>query len=168
MSCHCHPDEHSHSSKHSCCGGGCGHSHKQKIIEISDQAVAFLMRLENTQVLPLARFVLTSTQSQHLECIALAPVYLVAPDESITHIKEIGMLLLGLQAQELITLDYDQPLQNCEYDVYESSSAYQIFSDSVREGRDREGFLFDLAKLEFGSISLTPLGHQALEQLKLV
>lgn len=133
MNCQCHHEHDLHSSDHSCCDKF-DQNHKHKIIEISDQEYTFLIHLEKYLFLPLARFVMTSTKSEHLKCIALAPVYLIETNETLDHVNENSALLIGLQDKKLNQLDYDQPLQFCEYDVYPNSTAYQIFVDTVRDG----------------------------------
>lgn len=174
MSCHHHHE--AHQSAHSCggeshCGGGCcggccgGHCDTPQAIELSEGEYAFLMGLAEIPFLPLARFVLSSTRSEHVRSVALSPVYLTERDAGIEDVRKTGGLLLGLEEKGLISLDYDQPLQGCDYADYHNSAAYRRLQAAVAEGRQQAGFLFDQAEMELGSIALTALGRHTIEQL---
>lgn len=159
---HCQHGEHHH--EHGCCGGHCCRR-GQQTIELTQREHAFLMCLAQIPFLPLARFVLASSQAEHVGAIALAPVYLVDRDETLERVKQTGAVLLALQEKGLVSLDYGRPLQGCGYEDYQDSAVYRSFRQAVSEGGQREGFLFDLPKLEKGSMALTALGRQAVEQL---
>lgn len=173
MSCHHHHE--AHQSAHGCCGeshcgggccGGCGgHCGTPQAIELSEGEYAFLMGLAEIPFLPLARFVLSSTRSGHVRSAALSPVYLTERDAGIEDVRATGGLLLGLEEKGLISLDYDQPLQGCDYADYHNSAAYRRLLAAVAEGRQQAGFLFDQAEMELGSIALTALGRHTIEQL---
>lgn len=151
-----------------CRGGHCqGHCpcHTRQAIELTAPEHAFLMDLAQIPFLPLARFILASTRSDHARSVALAPVYLTEETETLERVRETGAVLLALQEKGLVSLDYDMPLQGCGYAVYRNSSVYRLFTECVAEGSHRPGFLFDQAELELGSIALTSLGRNALDQL---
>ena len=155
--CHGHGSEH---HEHTCCAG-----HQKREILLSDEETQFLRCLAQTPFLPLARFVLRSSKSTHLESVALAPVYLSDKDESMESVKKTASILLNLAEYGLITLDYDEPLQNGDYAVYSNSSLYTYFTETVTEGSKNKDFLFDTAALELGSIALTHLGRTVIKNM---
>lgn len=181
MSNHSHSTDHDHSPEchcgehhscgqhedheHSCCEGGCCGGHSHQPIELSQQDCDFLSTLAQIPFLPLARFLMTSIKSDHLESVALAPVYLTDGTETVAQVRETGDMLLNLEGFGLISLDYDQPLQGFDYGLYQNSAAFHTLEDVVREGSQKEGFLFDRALVETGSVALTALGQQVIDQL---
>ena len=135
--------------------------HYSAAIEISRAEHEFLLALAQSAYLPLSQFLLVST-TDDLESIALSPVYIIDGTESVAEVREKGETLTSLENKGLITLDYDQPLVNYDYGLYHNSVAYNELKELVREGRQREGFLFNDSRLETGSIALTLLGQAAL------
>lgn len=144
------------------CDGGC----QNRIIYITEDEKTFLMKLAQIPFLPLTRFVMRSTASDDTESGALAPVYMEDKNDAMNTVKKTGDILLSLEEKYLITLDYDLPLQNGDYSVYEESELYQLFRSTVAEGGKQAGFLFDQPVLERGSIALTALGQDALDSLE--
>lgn len=168
--CSCH-DEHDSCHDHgahgetgcgSCCSGGC----HDNVIYITEDEHTFLSALSQTPFLPLARFIMTSSKSDDVESVALAPVYMTDKTETMDAVKKTGKTLRDMEEKGLITLDYDMPLEQGDYSVFEQSALYQMFCDTVNEAKDKEGFLFDQPVLETGSIALTALGRAALDSLE--
>lgn len=145
----------------SCCG--C-----RREILVSEPEADFLMRLAQIPFLPVVRFLLKSSLSSHLESEALAPVYLERSDDSLDTVKETGKVLKALKQKGLLSLDYDRPLEGGDYSLYERSKLFAYFKETVAEGSRRPGHLFNLPLLECGSIALTALGQQAVEQLEII
>ena len=162
----CCGGDHEHDHEHGCCGGD--HEHDQEAIEISDIEHQFLMALAEVSFLPVARFVMGSTKSEHLSSVALAPVFIQESEVPMDEVKMLGEGLLHLEEFGLITLDYDQPLDGYDYHVYEQSDVYKEFQKVVLEGSTREDFLFDSGAMEKGSIALTTLGQGAIDQLQTI
>lgn len=162
MSCHCNHTTPPHGET-GCCQGGA--PCRSAPLELTEREAEFLRGMAQIPFLPLARFLMLSSQEDDLSSVGLSPVYLADADESLDRIRDTGALLLSLEAKGLITLDYDYPLEGCDYEAYRASSAYQLFARTVREGGQQEGFLFDLPELELGSMALTALGRSAIEQL---
>ncbi|MDR1159063.1 MAG: hypothetical protein LBK69_00330 [Syntrophomonadaceae bacterium] len=149
------------------CAEKCGECccNRNKII-LTREEKEFLSLLAATPFLPVCRFVVKSTQSEHLELIALAPVYLTSQKDSLEEVKEKKALLSGLSNYGLITLDYDILLENGDYTVYEKSEVYTYFRKTVYTGKiERPDFLFDTPVLETGSLALSGLGQEMLERL---
>lgn len=181
--CCSHDHEHEHEHKDSCAhdhdnccsnqnqstcgtenGSSCG-CH-DSVIYITEEERAFLMRLSQLPFLPLARFVMKSSKSDHMESVALEPVYLQDKNDSMETVKSTGVVLRALEDKDMITLDYDMPLQNGDYSIYEESALYHLFCSTVQEGGNQGGFIFDLPVLERGSMALTALGQHALDSVE--
>ncbi|NLO85884.1 MAG: hypothetical protein GX096_10730 [Clostridiales bacterium] len=166
---HCHHDhgehEHCHHThgEHEHCG--CSGEHHGEPVEISDQEHSFLHSFVHHPYLPLARFLMASTKSSHIESIALAPVYLTDNTLNVPEVRQVGDMLAGLEDKGIISLDYDMPLGNYDYKPYQDSAAFHALEDVVREGSQQEGFLFDRAIIETGSMALTEFGQQVMSQL---
>lgn len=149
--------------RHHCCGNcGGGHCHS---LTLSEREQAFLRCLGQIPYLPVARFLLRSIKSAHLESVALAPVYLLDAEDSMEHVKESGNLLLALEEKGLITLDYEEKLQGCDYETYYCSEVYHSFLDTVAEAKLHMDFLYDIGIMECGSMALTERGYAAVDAL---
>lgn len=132
---------------------GCGHDHSHHHEGLTEAQHAFLHELEHHHFLPVARFLAESTKEDDFSSVALAPVYLRAPDETMEWVKETGAMLLDLEAKGYLTLDYDVPLEGYPYKEYKESALYAYFCKTIEEGRERPGFLADTPVLELGSIA---------------
>lgn len=152
---------------HCCCQEhgceGCGH-HNSTEITLSRTEAALLARFAQSPYLPLARFLAHSSREDELEAVGLSAVFLDDGAEK-ERVKETGRLLEHLEELGLITLDYDIPLSNYDYTVYENSGLYAHFRATVAEGGALPGFLFDTPALQKGSMALTDLGCAVLEQI---
>ena len=161
---HHHHDHHDSHEHHCCgkCGGHCGcHS-----LTLTEREQAFVRCLAQMPFLPVARFLLRSTKSEHLESVALAPAYILDAEDTMEHVKETGAVLHELEEKGLITLDYDVPLQNYDYQVYFHSAVYQSFQQTVEEAKTRPDFLYNIGIMELGSIALTQRGYEIADRLK--
>ena len=91
--CGCGHD-HSHTHTHDC---GCGHEHGPAQGELTPAMEDFLHHLHHHRFLPVARFLVESSVEEDFCAVALAPVYLRAPDESMESVKETAAMLLELE-----------------------------------------------------------------------
>jgi hypothetical protein len=160
-----------HACKHTgCCNsrtGKCGGFHAgNSMPDFTAEETAFLRLLSQAPFLPIGQFLLKSSRSDHLESVALAPVYLTDKRDSMESIHMNIKALKNLEQYGVITLDYDIPLENYDYTVFEESEAYRYFQDTVTESRNNPDFIFDTAALEFGSLALTGLGQDVLDALE--
>ena len=163
-----HKDQQNHS--HSCSGDCCSHSHisnldgeyahSLKSLTLSSKEIAFLKEFAKYSYLPVSRFIMSSSIEEEAWLESLAPVYINSIDDSMETVKEIRMVLSGLQNKGLISLDYDIPLQDYNYTQYTQSALYAFFKETVNEGKKNASFLFDTAEIELGSIALTEFGEQ--------
>lgn len=139
----------------------------KKTPSISDDEKSFLKVLAQTPFLPVTKFVMKSSKSEHLENIALAPVYLSSENDSLQTVKHIAAILHALEEKNIVSIDYDIPLENGDYGMYENSDVYTYFVETINEGKLRPEFLFDIPALESGSIALTAYGMYVIESLAL-
>lgn len=148
-----------HDHHHDHCGCGCGHDHSHVHEhhhphgDLTEAQEAFLHELRHHHFLPLARFVVESTKEDDFSSVALAPVYLRHPGETMEWVKETAAMLLDLEARGLLTLDYDYPLEGYSYEEYKTSDLYAYFQKTIAEAAARPGFLGDTPVLELGSIA---------------
>ncbi len=149
-----------------CCCGGCHAAAPQEEVSVSTEELQFLQKLAQTPYLPLASFLLKSTQSNHLESVALAPVYLNSKADSMETVKNTASLLKSLHEKGLISLDYEEPLENGDYSEYTDSESYAYFKETVAEAEGKKDFLFDTPSLELGSMALTYTGQLLIDRLE--
>ena len=160
--------------EHSCCGGHdheehgccCGRDHEEhETIALTQAEVELLSNLAQVSYLPLTQLLLKSTKSDHLEAVALTPVYLEEAQESMEEVKETGAMLRELEEYGLISLDFDLELQGYDYRMYRESAVFALLQQTVEEGKRREDFLYDLAEVQCGSMALTDLGYAVVDYL---
>jgi hypothetical protein len=169
-----HKDQKNHS--HSCCGDCCSHSHTPKLTEdsnlflessmINSKEISFLIEFVQYDYLPVSRFIMSSSINDAISVISLAPVYIIAKDDSIETVKEIGAVLSELEKKGLISLDYDIPLQDYDYTMHTDSTLFSYFQETVNEGMKKLNFLLDTAEIELGSIALTEFGELVVENIE--
>lgn len=151
--CCCGHDHAHHEHAHGeACACGCEHTHFHGELTAEEERV--LDALEHFHYLPIVRFTLTSSKEDELYSVAMEPVYLVSEDESMEDARKDSAPFASLEEKGLITLDYDLPLQQYDYSLYENSALYAYFKASVAESAGRPGFLFDTPNLEKGSVAL--------------
>ncbi len=123
-----------------------------------------LMALLERGGLPVARFALTSSREQDAYAVAMSPVYIADPGDSLETIQEDGAIYSGLEEKGLIELDYDFPLPGYPYREYHESWAWRHFVETAAEAKQR-GFTFDTPRLELGGITLTERGHEVVDDM---
>lgn len=123
-----------------------------------------LMALWERGGLPLARFTLTSSREKDAYAVAMSPVYIADPSDSLETIREYGALYAEMEEKGLIELDYDFPLPGYPYREYHQSWAWRYFVETAAEAR-RRGFTFDTPRLELGGITLTERGQEMAEDM---
>lgn len=160
---HDHSHEHEHAHDHSC-GCGCHGSSasatpKAADTRLSANQIHFLQHLYHYKALPVAQYIMKSSQNSEFEVVALSPVFIRDPHDSMDLIKEAGRFLLTLEDKGMLTLDYDYELSGYAYEEYSCSDSFQYFCTTVEEGRKIEGNFGDTAHLERGSMALTPVAE---------
>ncbi len=168
--CGCGSHSHHHDHHHNC---GC-HSHgihekgccKHKnvtIEDLSETELVFLRQLLESRLLPVVRFIVTSSKEHDFKNVALSPVFIVDVKDSMEQIKSIGKQLKNLEDLGLITLDYDIPLEGYAYKEFLDSEIYAYFNETVKEARGKDNFLGDIPTIECGSIAPTEQCEKLLE-----
>lgn len=137
--------------------GGCGCQNRE--IAITEREKDFLLLLAQLPFLPLAQFFSKSIDSEQANAMTLASVYLETADDSLDTILETGALLRDLEGKRLITLDYDKPLQNYDYTIFEESKAFKDFCQKQAVSGQ--------PIVERGSIALTALGQEVLDSMEI-
>ena len=145
----------------------CGHHHAPIVPPEGLTAIQpdFLLALRQRQCLPIARFCLQSSKDEELFAVALSPVYLSKPDESMEQAKAYGRALAQLEAMDLLTLDYDIPLRHYPYREYHTSELYAYFVQTTAEAALLPDAAFDTPCLELGSMALTEAGENEVDEL---
>lgn len=146
---------------------GCGHVHAPIPTPegLTSIQVDILLGLRQRKCLPVACFILAKAGDEGRHTTALAPVYIVTPEDTMEHVKELGKELSQLEDMELLTLDYDIPLRSYPYEEYKTSALYAYFVETVKEAAQRPAPTFDLPKLELGSMALTEAGETMVDRL---
>lgn len=161
--CGCGKHHHVHGHDEAC---GCGGQHREPDYDngltIGENNV--LMALTERGALPVARFALTSSKNAEAYAVAMEPVYIASPSDSMDVIREYGALFAGMEDKGLIDLDYDVPLPGYPYFEYKGSDAWKRFVEAAAEAKAR-GFTFDTPNLELGGIALTSLGHEVIDRM---
>ncbi len=159
----CGSHEHNHGDNHHHNHYGMVHGH----FNPADSPLeSYLLKtLKAAHFLPVVQFIMKSEKSSHFESIALSPVFMVSESDDIEKIKTTGAALKILENQGFLTLDYDIPLDNYSYDEYKNSAVYKEFTLMMEEAATRDGFVYDSAELNFGSIALTDKGEATVATL---
>lgn len=112
--------------------------------------------LAQNAFLPVARFILRSSENPEMSFVMSAPVLLRSPEDGTGQMRETGKALLSLQKRRFITLDYGIPLTGFDYDTWEESELFQRFAQSAATPGTEP-------YLEPGSIALTLQGQEAID-----
>mgnify|MGYP006876615646 FL=1 len=173
-SCNCGHEHHHEES----CGCGhehhhgdscdCGHEHAHVSPEnggLTNEQADVLLAIHQRGYLPIARFALRSGREEDAYAVALEPVYLADPKDTMDDVKENGRLFTSLEDMDLVTLDYDLPLTGYAYAEYKQSELYTYFVETVREAKGTPGFVMDVPCLELGSVALTAKGQETLQKM---
>lgn len=164
--CGCGGHHHHHHHEHGeACGCGCQHTEAPTVEGLSPVQTDLLLALYQRHYLPVACFALTKADDADRYAVALAPVYLNGPDDSMEQVQWLGGELGGLEAQGLITLDYDMPLKDYPYNEYKTAGLYTYFQDTVAEASTLPEAAFDTPALELGSMALTDAGKAMVTRI---
>ena len=166
--CTCgHDHSHTHSHDHDCdCGCGHDHSHHHhETVTLTTEEVNYLRILSETKELPVTRFLMRSSNSEHIESVALAPVHLMSEADSMNTVKLRASALTKLEEYGLVDLDYDTPILLCDYGMHERSELYAFFVKTLEEGKANPDFVFDVPALEKGKSMLSEMGVEVAKKL---
>ena len=159
-----------HNNHHFCCSGrhedhGCCCQKNMDInIELSDDEKSFLSVLAKTPFLPIVSFVAKSSKSDHLENIMLSPVYIENSEDALFAVKNRAEILNSLEEKGAISIDYDLKIENADYDFYKNSEVYKYFVEIINESKANPDFIFDIPYMECGSIALTGIGQEIIDE----
>ncbi len=145
------------------CGGGCGGGIPQSSnpleVTISPPEEAFLQKLAQCPFLPVARFLFRAKNPEAQEHMSLEPVFLETGEEDFPLIKGNAHVILSLLQKNIVSVDYDSPLEGSDPAVY--TKALGILQDAVSQNGEE----FLPPELVQGSVCLTAVGDLVIEQL---
>ena len=146
---------------------GCGHNHTPIAAPdgLSPMQADFLMAIHQRSCLPIACFTFAKADDAGRHAVALSPVYMSSPADSMEQVKTVGNELIQLEDMGLLTLDYDIPLKGYAYNEYKNSELYAYFAATVKEAAALPNTAFDTARLDLGSMALTEAGEAMVEKM---
>ena len=117
--------------------------------------------LRRRALMPSARFELTSTLDEELLSVALDDVVLLDPEDTMEEVKERAAQIARFREKGLLTTRYDMQIANGDLAaMYEDSNLFNELWVLAQQGRGKEGFLFDDARVRMGLIVLTAKGRE--------
>ncbi len=143
------------------CGGGSGIPDSNNPLEvmITPLEEAFLQKLAQCPFLPVAQFLLRAKDPAAETHMSLEPVFLETGEEEFPDIKRQAEVILMLAQKNIVSLDYDSPLEGSDPAIY--AKAFQVLCDAVTQS---EGEFYP-PELVQGSVCLTAIGDVVVEQL---
>jgi hypothetical protein len=127
----------------------------QKILSDSGGEINALLNLfRQTPFLPLCRFVMLGSGGKSGGRLTWAPLYLENKEDSLRKIRENAAALTFLAQGGIISLDYDIPLPECDYSLWEESAAFVHFKSLLYKKEKNPRLLFDTVIIEKGSAAL--------------
>ena len=141
--------------KNACCSA-CGQARE---IRIRRKDADFLLRFAELPFLPAVRFSLRRLNGSSPESDCLAPVFLSAPSETFPDVCQTAGSLPRLLDQKLICVSYPDPLARFNYSNYVNSAAFTDFCARATG--------FAVPEIEYGSMALTALGQEVIDDLEL-
>ncbi len=116
----------------------------------------FLSYLVAHQFLPMVQFIMLSSENPTFKKISLSPAYIESVTDSFEKIQTTGAMLDRLESEGFITLDFNVPLQNCEYEEYYNSDVFAFYKSMISEiSSNQAAFMGDTATIEKGSMAPT-------------
>lgn len=112
--------------------GGCGSNAKTlNMQELTKSETDFIAELLSHCYLPVTQFILEDKSQSDFSLEIYSPVYIANSEQIISATTEIGKMLENLEQRGILSLDYDIPLSNYDYDDYYKSLAYTSFEASA-------------------------------------
>ncbi len=152
---HCQRTSCTSCSRDSCCTG-CS---QPKELFLRRQEADFLLRFAELPFLPAARFMLRRFGESSRDGDCLSPVFLQTPCDTLEVIHTTASILTRLASLGLISISYTEPLGHFNYAEYVNSDAFLEFSAQAES--------FTVPEIEYGSMALTALGQEAIDDLEL-
>lgn len=116
--------------------------------------------LRRRAVMPVARFELVSSLDDELVSVALNDVVLLDPEDTMEEVKDRAAQLARFREKGLLYTRYDFHVADGDlFAMYEDSNLFNELWVLAQQGRGKEGFLFDNARVRMGLIVLTAKGR---------
>ena len=107
--------------------------------------------------MPIARFELINSREPELVSVALNDVVLLDPEDTMAEVKERAAQIARFREKGLLTTRYDIRFADGDLEaLYEDSALFGELWVLSQQGRGKEGYLFDDARVRMGVITLTP------------
>ena len=111
--------------------------------------------------MPIARFELISSREPELVSVALNDVVLLDPEDTMAEVKERAAQIARFREKGLLTTRYDIRFADGDLEaLYEDSALFGELWVLSQQGRGKEGYLFDDARVRMGLIVLTAKGRE--------
>lgn len=134
--------------------------------ELTKEEQFLLREIAEFRRYPVVCFELRSSREAALRSTALRNVHMETGRETMEEVKSTAALLEQLEKKGCIRLEYDLFVTvAADYACYRSSSLYAMLLELVKEGRNREGFLFDKAAVNRGIAQVTSKGRTILKEI---
>lgn len=137
------------------CGGKCKPKQSPKETNLTDLELDFINILLERTSIPVVKFTLTSKVQGEEEEISQGPVYIKEYSDEIEIIEKRGNALISLANKGMITIAYEEILQNGNYEVYKSSELFKNFARNSQTSSFEPG-------IEKGIVSITEKGIEAI------
>ena len=116
--------------------------------------------LRQHPLMPIARFELVSSLDDELLSVALNDVVLLDPEDTMEEVKDRAAQIARFREKGLLTTRYDMRVADGDLTaMYENSNLFNELWVLAQQGRGKEGFLFDNARVRMGLIALTAKGR---------
>ncbi len=123
---------------------------------LNDREREFLSYLVAHQFLPMVQFVMLSSENPEFKKVSLSPAYIEDVTDTFEKIQTTGTMLDKLESEGFLSLDFNVPLQNCEYEEYYNSEVFAFYKNMINEiSSNQAAFVGDTATIEKGSMAPT-------------
>ena len=110
--------------------------------------------------LAIGRVVLIRSREPAGGSVALNDVVLLDPEDTMAEVKERAAQIARFREKGLLTTRYDIRFADGDLEaLYEDSALFGELWVLSQQGRGKEGYLFDDARVRMGVITLTPKGR---------
>ena len=107
--------------------------------------------------MPIARFELISSREPELVSVALNDVVLLDPEDTMAEVKERAAQIARFREKGLLTTRYDIRFADGDLEaLYEDSALFGELWVLSQQGRGKEGYLFDDARVRMGAKPPSP------------
>lgn len=137
------------------CGGKCKPKQNEKETTLTDLELEFINTLLERTSIPVVKFTITSKVQGEEEEISQGPVYIKEYADDADIIEKRGNALISLANKGMVTIAYEEILQNGNYEIYKTSELFKNFVQNSQTSNFEPG-------IKKGIVSITEKGIEAL------